>query len=121
MKTRMSASISRLFEKARVPFQPNSESAPSWRESSNVCALADSERHLGHAVRAGKYWIAYDAMHLNPANDGFRIIGTFETVADARRAIEASVDISWVWAMGGATIEREVKTGVGDVRALFAK
>jgi hypothetical protein len=110
MKTPMPARIKRLLEKALEPFQSRPESIPVWRESGDVCALADSERHLGHAVRVDKHWIAYDAIHFNPSNDGFRIIGTFQTIAAAKRAIESSVRLSWVWAVGGATSEREVKT-----------
>jgi hypothetical protein len=99
--------IDRLLRKAREPFQAKSESGPGWRESVDVCALADAERHLGHAIRAGKLWVAYDGMHLNPSCDGFRIIGTFATVAAAKQAIEENAGISWVWAAAGVTVERE--------------
>jgi hypothetical protein len=32
--------------------------AAVWSESPDLRALSDSERHLGHAIRAGKYWTA---------------------------------------------------------------
>jgi hypothetical protein len=121
MKTRVSARISRLFERALEPFQSIPESAPVWRESGDVCALADSERHLGHAVRVDKHWIAYDAMHFNPSNDGFRIIGTFQTIAAAKQVIEDSVRINWLWASGGVTPEREVNSRLRTLRAPLAK
>ena len=117
----MPARITRLFEKAREPFQSSPELIPVWRESADVCALDDSERHLGHAIRVDKHWIAYDAIHFNPSNDGFRIIGTFETIAAAKHAIENAVRLGWVWAISGATLEREVKTDLRNLRAPVAK
>ena len=114
----MPARITRLFETARPPFRSRTEPIPVWRESADVCALADSERHLGHAVRVDKHWIAYDAIHFNPSNDGFRIIGTFQTIAAAKQAIESSVRLSWVWAIDGAISEREVKTDLRTLESL---
>jgi|SRR6185312_8967142 len=78
--------------------------APAWRESAHVCALADAERHLGHAIRAGKFWIAYDAMHLHPTGDGFRVIGTFATAAAAKQAIEENVGVG-EWAAACLPVE----------------
>jgi hypothetical protein len=63
----------------------------AWREAEDICALADSERHLGHAIRAQNHWVAYDAVHFNPTNDGFRVIGTFASVLAAKNAVESSV------------------------------
>jgi hypothetical protein len=108
--------INRLFETAREFFEPANEPLPAWYESASVCALADSERHLGHAAKVGKHWIAYDAIHLNPSNDGFRVIGTFETIAAAKEAIESSVRFSWVRAMAGVTVEREAEPAARLVR-----
>ena len=101
--------ITRLLEKAREPFQASPELIPVWRESADVCALTDSERHLGHAIRVDQQWIAYDAIHVNPSNQGFRVIGTFQTLAAAKQAIENAVCLGWVWAACGATLERGVK------------
>jgi hypothetical protein len=36
-----------------------------WRDSRSICCLADAERHLGHIVRAGSCWLAFDATHGN--------------------------------------------------------
>lgn len=105
--------IDRLLAKAREPVEVREDSGPGWRESADVCALADSERHLGHAVRAGKVWIAYDGMHINPAGDGFRVIGTFETMAAAKQAIEENAGISWA----RATVEAKPDTGLQQLRA----
>jgi hypothetical protein len=58
-----------------------------------MCALADSERHLGYAFRAGRYWLAYHAIHSNHADNGFYLVGTFRTLSDARQAIERSVGV----------------------------
>jgi CRP/FNR family cyclic AMP-dependent transcriptional regulator len=74
------------------------------------------QRHLGHAIRAGKHWIAYDAIHVNSSNEGFRVIGTFETMAAAKDAIQNAVRLGWVWAIGGANLEREAKTDLRDLQ-----
>src|SRR5579872_669289 len=64
-----------------------------WRISDNVCALADADRHLGHAIQLEPLapWHAYDATRLNASGDGFRYLGKFGTAADAKTAVEASV------------------------------
>ncbi len=115
MKSKMPARITRMFEKAREPFLSGPESIAEWRESADVCALGDSERHLGHAIRIDDRWIAYDAIHFNPTNDGFRIIGIFDSAASAKRAIEDCVRVSWVWEVGG-TLAREGKTDLRTLR-----
>ena len=109
MSTETRGAIDRLLQKAREAFQPIDDFAPAWRDAPNICALADAERHLGHAVRVGENWIAYDAIHFNPANDGFRVIGIFQTIGQAKQAIEDSVKLSWLWAIGGTVVERNVK------------
>jgi hypothetical protein len=105
MKKSIPEHITRLLEKAREPFQAPSEQIPEWRDSADVCTLSDSERHLGHAIRVDRQWIAYDAIHPNPSNEGFRIIGTFQTAGAAKQAIENIVCLSWAWGIGGATLE----------------
>jgi hypothetical protein len=96
--------LSRLLAKAQEQFQVRDGSNHSWRESSDICALADAERHLGHAIWAGKCWIAYDAMHLNPSGNGFRIIGTFAMIDAAKQAIEDAAGMGSNWS-AGASIE----------------
>jgi hypothetical protein len=66
----------------------------TWYVSSEVCALADSERHLGHAVRQGDAWLAFDARHVNRAHDGLSCLGQFPNVIAAKRAIESIVGVS---------------------------
>ena len=103
MNSGMRGQINRLFEKTLEALQPCPD-APEWRDSPHVCALADSERHLGHAVRVAEYWVAYDAIHFNPAQNGFRVIGTFPTVDLAKAAIVNSVSLSWLWATGATDV-----------------
>jgi hypothetical protein len=110
----MRVQINRFFEKAREALQP-SHAAPEWRDSPHVCALADSERHLGHAVRVAEYWVAYDAIHFNPAEDGFRVIGTFPTVDQAKAAIINSVSLSWLWATGGTDVSSNARLDLRKV------
>jgi hypothetical protein len=83
MKAGICAHMVRLLKKAQEPF------------------LFISERHLGHAIRVNQSWIAYDAIRFNPSNDGFRIIGTFETIDAAKKAIEARAGLGWLWETGG--------------------
>jgi hypothetical protein len=61
--------------------------------TSGICALADSERHLGHALHDGIHWLAYDAVHSNLSHDGFLFLGYFSSGVDARRAIENSAGV----------------------------
>ena len=68
----------------------NSLSAPVWRNSEDVCELADDERHLGHALRTDQ-WQAYDATKLNVTENGFRYLGSFVSSSAARNAIDTSV------------------------------
>jgi hypothetical protein len=65
---------------------PNS--LPCWRIGENVCALADSERHLGHILQVESQWIAYDGTRLGEGGVGFRLIGTFPDMNSAKVAVE---------------------------------
>jgi hypothetical protein len=60
----------------------------TWCDSSSVCSLADGERHLGHVVRAGNQWLAFDATHINNSGTGFRFLGCCATITAAKRAVE---------------------------------
>ena len=62
----------------------------TWRESKNVCALADEHRHLGHAIRAGG-WVAFNGTRLNAEQSGFLCLGRFETLMQAKEAVEISL------------------------------
>src|SRR5258708_2538318 len=61
-----------------------------WRDSDHICTIADDERHFGHVVQLNR-WNAYDATKLNAAGDGFRYLGEFDTVCDAKDAVEVSI------------------------------
>jgi hypothetical protein len=62
----------------------------AWRDADDICALADQDRHLGHIVRHGR-WHAFDGTHLNSERDGFRQVGIFESVKEAKAAVERSL------------------------------
>ena len=53
-----------------------------------VCALADSERHLGHIFKVESLWVAFDGTRLAENGVGFRIIGAFPDVDSAKTAVE---------------------------------
>jgi hypothetical protein len=59
-----------------------------WTDSETVCCLADEERHLGHIVRAGGNWLAFDATHLNDHGTSFRCLGCCTTITLAKFAVE---------------------------------
>ena len=61
-----------------------------WRDSPYVCTLSNDTRHLGHVVKL-EVWRAYDSIHLNDQQNGFRCPGEFERLSDAKRAVEDSV------------------------------
>jgi hypothetical protein len=62
---------------------------PAWRDSEYICAVADEDRHLGHAVQTEK-WHAYDATKLNAESNGFKYLGEFDTAVEAKEAVERS-------------------------------
>jgi hypothetical protein len=64
---------------------------PAWRDSQEICALADGERHLGHVIKIGGRWHAFDATHFNDESNGFRSVGTFASISAAKEALESSL------------------------------
>jgi len=64
--------------------------AAAWRNSPEICALADGERHLGHVLQIGGRWYAFDATHFNEDFDGFRNLGSFASILSAKQAVELS-------------------------------
>ncbi len=60
----------------------------TWRHSDHICALSDGERHVGHIVKIGGRWHAFDAMHSNDNGDGFRSLGTYAAERPAKNAVE---------------------------------
>jgi len=72
-------------------------SPATWYVAVGICALADADRHLGHAVRQGSDWLVYDAVHPNAAGDGFTLVGRFKSMVDAQLAIESSVGVHGRW------------------------
>jgi hypothetical protein len=62
-----------------------------WRDSRSICCIVDAERHLGHVVRAGNCWLAFDATHLNETGTGFHLLGSRMSVAAAKCAVELAI------------------------------
>ena len=60
----------------------------TWRHSNHICALSDGERHVGHIVKIGGRWHAFDAMHSNDNGDGFKSLGTYASEGPAKSAVE---------------------------------
>jgi hypothetical protein len=60
----------------------------TWRHSVHICALSDGERHVGHIVKIGGRWHAFDAMHSNDNGDGFRSLGTYASESPAKNVVE---------------------------------
>ncbi len=65
--------------------------AATWRDSASVCALTDDHRHLGHIVKAGDYWLAFDATHSSGTNGGFRLLGSWTNISLAKCAVELAI------------------------------
>ena len=78
---------------ARSVIDSSEASGPMWYLADGVCALADSERHLGHAIQEGDSWTAYDAVHPNESHDGLLALGRFKSIGAAVHAIERSVGV----------------------------
>lgn len=62
----------------------------SWRDSESVCALADTDRHLGHLILKD-YWYAYDATQSDDNSKGFKCLGAFADLATAKQVVELAV------------------------------
>jgi len=58
--------------------------------SEDLCAFADSERHLGHILKIDTVWAAFDGTRRGENGLGFRFIGTFPDVESAKIAVEFS-------------------------------
>jgi|SRR5947209_2995984 len=67
-----------------------------WRNSSSICALADRERHLGHVLRVGRQWHAFDATQFNEESNGFRELGSFASLSAAKDAVGQSLALKTV-------------------------
>ncbi len=66
----------------------------TWQDSDQVCALADSDRHLGHLVRreiSGDQWYAYDATRVDEDSQTFKCLGAFPDLVSAKRIVELAV------------------------------
>jgi hypothetical protein len=66
------------------------QDSASWHDSPYICTLSNGSRHLGHVVKL-ELWRAYDSVHLNDQQNGFRCPGEFKRLSDAKRAVEHSI------------------------------
>lgn len=64
--------------------------ALAWQNSNSICALTDGERHLGHILKIGGRWHAFDATRLNWESTGFRSLGSFASIYAAKEAVAQS-------------------------------
>lgn len=77
---------------------------PGWSDSAEICALSGAGRHLGHVVRSGSCWIAFDGTHPNRTGKGFQLLGTFPSVSEAKQAVERAS--GYFYAVRGAGTTR---------------
>ena len=71
------------------------QTSAAWRNATNVCAFSDNERHLGHIVRAGEGWLAFDATHANEQGSWFRSLGYFPAITMAKEAVQLATLSLW--------------------------
>jgi hypothetical protein len=88
--------VSLPFETPAPVYQP----VAIWYDSATVCAIADSERHLGHVQRSGDIWAAYDGTHADEERGGFLQVGLFSSVTAAKLAVEKAVGRYGSWWAG---------------------
>jgi hypothetical protein len=74
----------------------------TWRNSDAICALADGERHLGHILKIGDHWHAFDGTRMNAEMNGFRPAGCFVSIAAAKAAVEQCTTTAKVAHLGAA-------------------
>ncbi|MDP9054794.1 MAG: hypothetical protein M3N93_10925 [Acidobacteriota bacterium] len=71
-----------------------------WVPGCDIWCLNDAERYLGHVVRTGRKWLAYDATGTNEKGDNFRLVGEFAEMAQAREALERAISQRAIWHSG---------------------
>lgn len=62
----------------------------SWQDSEVICALADTDRHLGHLIKRER-WYAYDATRADETAHNFKCLGAFADLASAKQMLELAV------------------------------
>lgn len=62
----------------------------AWQDSEMICALADTDRHLGHLIKL-EHWYAYDATRADEHLQNFRCLGAFSDLASAKQILELAV------------------------------
>lgn len=62
----------------------------AWQDSEMICALADTDRHLGHLIKL-EHWYAYDATRADEHSRNFRCLGAFADLASAKQILELAV------------------------------
>jgi hypothetical protein len=62
----------------------------SWQDSDVICALADTDRHLGHLIKL-EHWYAYDATRADETSRTFKCLGAFDNLASAKQILELAV------------------------------
>jgi len=70
----------------------------SWQDSEVICALADTDRHLGHLIKL-EHWYAYDATRADETSRSFKCLGAFDDLASAKQMLELAV-----WPVGDSRV-----------------
>lgn len=66
----------------------------NWCDSPSICCLVDTERLLGHIVRAGMFWLAFDSTHLNKTRTQFRLLGACVDIRVAKFAVQEALKVT---------------------------
>jgi len=70
------------------------EQPSGWRNADTVCALNDSERHLGHVLRVAQRWHAFDATRFNEGENGFLFLGSYSSLTSAKQAVNKAITVN---------------------------
>lgn len=95
---------------------PRVAAALEWQYSGQICALSDGERHIGHVVKIGGRWHAFDAMHGNDTGDGFQSLGTFVARESAITAVESGYRLPLPPFAGSAQSSSKARTAACSSR-----
>jgi hypothetical protein len=87
-QSRRKPSQEAALEKKENRNAPQEPATLAWRHSVHICALSDGERHVGHIVKIGGRWHAFDAMHSNENGDGFCSLGNYSSEGPAKNSVE---------------------------------
>jgi hypothetical protein len=65
-----------------------------WSQAADICAITETNGHLGLAVKTEMGWIAFTSANVSNGERGLNELGTFPNMADAKTAVERALSLA---------------------------